>query len=83
MKFLKSYQGIMKVVGSSNKLIFRWKGQHVFNRSNFLNQYFPNLKLLWKNHIFYVLSHFLLEVDVIQVNVCNFPKGFLSIYYYY
>jgi hypothetical protein len=35
---------------------------------------FPNLKLLWKSHIFYVLSHFFIEVDVIQVNA--FPKAF-------
>lgn len=30
MIYLKSYQGIMKVVvGSSNKLILRWEGKHV------------------------------------------------------
>ncbi len=47
MKFLKSYQGIMKVVvGSSNKLIFRWEGKHVFDRSNFLNLKFSQFEVI-------------------------------------
>jgi hypothetical protein len=62
MKFLKSYQGIMKVVlGTSNKLIFRWEGKQTLIDQTFWVNFFPNFEIIMK----YVLSHLFLEVDVI------------------